>query len=233
MFLEHPAPSPRRLAVEFRWLGWLGFWLQSLLGFIPILLLVFALFFYQSPHRGTVDIGDFLAFACLVALLFTIYWCFRYTRVEIDLENPNFRPRRMDVMRMLWVGLLSNSAGMLCAVLIGMGKASTLLTTMLSLPPGAVTLTTPIQGGTLLNRGPVITVLDMVAMQAVVNTIIDLDIDWESWGELSIDSSQRSASNSAVVQSPVRDRQLWLLVNHRLLDQVRQQIIRTRSNRVG
>lgn len=171
MFLEHPAPSPRRLAVEFRWMGWLGFWLQSLLGFVPISLLIFALFLYQRPNRGTVGIGNVLAFACLIALLFTIYWCFRYTRVAIDLEDPNFRPRRMDVIRTLWVGLLSNAAGMLCAVLIGMGKAGTLLTTMLSLPPGAITLTTPVGGGTLLNRGPIVTVLDMVAMQAVINTI--------------------------------------------------------------
>ncbi len=171
MFLEHPAPSPRRLAIDFRWFGWLGFWLQSLLGFIPILLLIFALFLYQSPQRGVVGIGNFLAFGCLMALLFTIYWCFRYTRVAVDLEDPNFRPRRIEVIRTLWVGLLSNAAGMLCAVLIGMGKAGTLLTTLLALPPGAITLTTPTTGGTLLNRGPVVTVLDMVAMQAVLNTI--------------------------------------------------------------
>lgn len=171
MFLEHPAPSPRRLALDFRWCGWLGFWLQSLLGFIPILLLIFALFLYQNPQRGVIGIGNFLAFGCLVALLFTIYWCFRYTRVALDLEDPNFRPRRIEVIRTLWVGLLSNAAGMLCAVLIGMGRAGNLLTTMLSLPPGAITLTTPTAGGMLLNRGPIVTVLDMVALQAVLNTI--------------------------------------------------------------
>jgi Protein of unknown function (DUF3611) len=37
---EAVSSTPQQLARSFRWLGWVGFWLQALLGFIPLLVVV-------------------------------------------------------------------------------------------------------------------------------------------------------------------------------------------------
>lgn len=163
-----------QLASEFRRLGWLGFALQITLGIIPLFMLVFVLFFKTNitPRgRGLSLFGIIFCYGCLLALVFTIYWCYRYTRISKKLENNLLRPQRKEVIRCLWIGLIANIIGMGCAVLVGMSQIGSFLLKTLLLPPGSAAIYNPIPGATVINPGSIITPFDMIAMQAIINTI--------------------------------------------------------------
>jgi hypothetical protein len=163
--------GPEEMAIAFRRWGWAGFWGQLALAAVPVAILLFATL--VSPPRqglGNAWLGVFLGYAALLVLIFTIYWCFRYTRIARDLEDPDYRPSRARVTQELWIGLLANAGGMACAVMLAMWKVGTLLFRLLSVPQNA-TLLAPEQGGTVVTRGALIVPLDMISLQAMVNTI--------------------------------------------------------------
>jgi hypothetical protein len=165
-----PSSNVLQIAAAFRRLGWIGFWLQALLGFIPFVILIFVLFF--NPNGGGFDLKVILAYGCLLALVFTIYWCYRYTRLANKLENSKLRPSKEEVTRSLWIGLLANVGGMSCAVLVAIWLVGTLLFKMLSLPQGATTIA-PTRGseGTVISPGQIVVPNDLIAMQAMVITV--------------------------------------------------------------
>ncbi|MGC9525747.1 MAG: DUF3611 family protein, partial [Limnospira sp.] len=95
-----------QVANAFRRAGWIGFWLQVLFGVVPIFLLLFALFLSPAKNRlGQSFVAVILAYACLIALGFTMYWCFRYTQIGNQLDDPDRRPTKASVTRTLWIGL--------------------------------------------------------------------------------------------------------------------------------
>jgi hypothetical protein len=153
-----------RLAKTFRRWGWIGFWIQVILGLIPILVFTFALLFRNLPDSqatGNSLLFIILACACLLALLFALYWCFRYTRLSKKLIKTDKHPAQSEVIRCLWIGLLANVIGMTFAVVVTMGQVGTLLFKMLFLVP---TLN-------VYNPRSFIVPFDVIAMQAMVNTI--------------------------------------------------------------
>ncbi|MBP0001564.1 MAG: DUF3611 family protein [Cyanobacteria bacterium SID2] len=154
-----------QIAAAFRRAGWVGLWLQSIFAIIPVLILLFVLLFRGHLGQGN-PIGAILSYACLLVLLFTIYWSFRYTQVAKQLEDPERRPHKSAVFRCVWIGIAANTIGAVCALLVNLGQVGQMLFTVLSLPPGASTMTTPLQGSAVFNRGPAITALQIVGLQA-------------------------------------------------------------------
>ncbi len=172
-FLNPEAPSPtlQQIARSFRWLGWIGFWLQVLLGFIPILVVVTnVLFRPKQQHSDGLSFGLWLAIACLIILIFSIYWCFRYTQLARKLEIRDLRPTKFQVNRDLKLGLMANIGMMTIAVLIALSRVGELTFKMLSQPQGS-TVITPNQAATTVTRGAMITPSNMIAIQAMVNAI--------------------------------------------------------------
>lgn len=167
-----PPPSVRRIATEMRIIGWTGFWLQLFFGFIPVAFAVFFLFIPSNPNRlgGSGTLAFFFGYASLIALVFTIYWCFRYTRIGQKLTNPDLRPSRFEVTRTLSIGLLVNLAGLIFAVIVAMSQVNNLLVKLLSLPQGSSTIFSPNQGAAVMARVP-ITPLQMMGLQAVISAI--------------------------------------------------------------
>jgi len=167
-----PPPSVRRIATEMRIIGWTGFWLQLFFGFIPIAFVTFFLFIPRNPNRfgSSGGIAFFFGYATLIALVFTIYWCFRYTKVGRKLTNPDLRPSRFEVSRILSIGLLVNLVGMIFAVIVAMSQVTNLLAKLLSLPQGSSTVFTPTQGAAVMARVP-ITPLQMMGLQAAICAI--------------------------------------------------------------
>ncbi len=163
-----PPISPQRMASSLRRLGWIGFWLQVFLGFIPILVLIIKVI--SGKSRVNTSLGLFLAIICLLALLLAMYWCFHYVRLARKLENADLRPAKAAVVRSLWMGLTINIVGMVCAVLIAMKLIATLTFNMLKLPQGA-TVIAPGAGSNLINQSPLLTPSDMITTQAMINTI--------------------------------------------------------------
>lgn len=168
---EAPNPTPHEIASSFRWLGWIGFWLQALLGFIPIFVVIANMLFRPGIQRtGVTSFGFILAIACAVALLFSTYWTFRYTQMGNKLEIPDQRPAKNDVRRDLKIGLTTNLGIMTAAVIIALLRVGELTFKMLSVPQGS-TVIAPGQLGTTINPGALITPSNMIAIQAMVNGI--------------------------------------------------------------
>ena len=55
--------KPERLAKQFSWLGWIGFWAQLALIIVPILLLLYVLFIgsQETAQRKGIDLSDYLS----------------------------------------------------------------------------------------------------------------------------------------------------------------------------
>lgn len=162
------SPTPRQIARNCRRLGWVGFWLQVLLGVIPLLVvLVLVLSRLGQWAGGLFSLGLWLAVLCLGFLIFSTYWSFRYTQLAGRLEVPESRPSKSGVKRALRTGLLANLAVMTIAGLIALGYVSQLTLRMLTVPQGA-TVVTPNQAVT---QGALVSPSNMLAIQAMVHAI--------------------------------------------------------------
>ncbi len=168
---EAPSPTPRQIARSLRWLGWTGFWLQAFLGFIPILVVITNVLSKPQRQTGGTSFGLGLAIVCLVILFFSIYWCFRYTKLANRLETPDLRPAKADVTRDLKLGVLANLGIMSSAVVIALVRVGELTFKMLTLPQGATVIAPNQIGTTLASPGALITPSNMIAIQAMICTI--------------------------------------------------------------
>ena len=171
--LSQKPPSSRQIALSLNRLGWIGFWCQVILGLIPVILMTFQwVFSSKSRQLGSPDSGNILSFICILTLFFTIYWCFRYTRLAIKLEDYQQRPTKVGVIQAVWIGIIANLGVMLLAALIGMFTVGALLYVILSLPQGAATILQPTPGGTMVNQGLMIVPMDILGLLAVMNVIL-------------------------------------------------------------
>jgi hypothetical protein len=167
---EAPSPTTRQIAQSFRWLGWIGFCLQALFGFIPILVVVMVVLFTPAYQRLGLPFGVWLAIACLFILIFSIYWCFRYTLLASKLEVPDLRPGKSQVYHELTLGLLANLGLIAIAVTIALFRVGGLTFKMLTLPQGS-TVIAPNPTMTTVTQGALITPSNMIAIQAMINAI--------------------------------------------------------------
>ncbi|AFZ35216.1 hypothetical protein Sta7437_1653 [Stanieria cyanosphaera PCC 7437] len=165
------SPTPQQIASSLRRLGWIGFWLQALLGFIPLLVTITTILFRTRQQQLRVfSFGLWFAIACLAILIFSIYWCFRYTQLANKLESRELRPTKSKVFRDLKLGLVANLGIMTIAVLIALMRVGELTFKMLILPQGS-TVIVPNQTTTTMTQGALIAPSNMIAIQAMVNAI--------------------------------------------------------------
>ncbi|MEL4898236.1 DUF3611 family protein [Crocosphaera sp. Alani8] len=138
--LSRTPPTHFQIAANLRRLGWIGFWCQLILGSIPVILLTFQWIFSKEETMTGIGITNIFSFIDIMTLLFTIFWCFGYTRPAKKLENSEKYPKKAKVLRNVWIGITANLAVMFLAVLIGVITLGRLLYTILSLPQGATTI---------------------------------------------------------------------------------------------
>lgn len=167
---QYSSSSPlRAIAQTFRTIGWISFWTQIVVGVVAGGILLFASF-SQRPGSGSnpgTGFGLFLAISGLVALIVSIYLAFRYTRLgkQLDSPNPSNRPRKLETLQVVRLGIIVNLAGMLVTILGAQAIVGTLLTKALTLPQftGVVTQ---------LDPSKVIQPLDIFVVQANTNTLL-------------------------------------------------------------
>jgi hypothetical protein len=159
------------IGYAFHHLGWLGFWLQVVLAFIPVSVLLFALLVLKTSAQGIETIIEvILAYGCLLSLGFSIFWSFRYTKLGRSLAATT-RPLSLEkITKTLWLGVTVNLSCMVVTVLVAIGAIGTMLFRVLTLPPGAIPLFDQRQGLNL-NANQWIVPLDVVWLQALINTI--------------------------------------------------------------
>ncbi len=170
--LSRTPPTHLQIAANLRRLGWIGFWCQVILGSIPVILLTFQWIFSKEQTMAGIDITNIFSFIDIVTLLFTIFWCFGYTRLGKKLEKTEKSPKKAKVLRTIWIGIIANLGVMLLAVFIGIITLGGLLYTILSLPQGATTILQPVPGGTMVNPGLVIVPMDILGLLAIMNVIL-------------------------------------------------------------
>ncbi|MBW4467299.1 MAG: DUF3611 family protein [Pegethrix bostrychoides GSE-TBD4-15B] len=130
-------PALRRVVTAFRFGGWLSFWIQIVLAVVSAIVLLFAAGSFGASSTVPVQTipgvpqaqvpsgsfnpgtgaGLFLAVLGLLVLFVGAYWAYRYTRIARKLRNAADRPKRGDVLRILYIGLGINLVGMLLTIL--------------------------------------------------------------------------------------------------------------------
>jgi hypothetical protein len=138
------------LDAVFSRLGWIGFWLQVVLGAIPITLLINALIFGASTNAGTragLPLVEYLAIAGLLIMAFTTIWSFRYTRVAKQLADPLHRLPPSAVQKTVWVGVLGSALGLVFSMLIMLLEVTQLLFYFLRAPQAGVPVIQTSSGG--------------------------------------------------------------------------------------
>ncbi|GCL38837.1 hypothetical protein SR1949_39560 [Sphaerospermopsis reniformis] len=165
---ETPSSNIRAIAQMFRLAGWISFWIQLVLGVISGIIVILFAFFSQRPgspsnNPGT-SFGVFLAVCGLIVLGAGIYLAYRYTTIGKQLEssNPSNRPRKLESVQVLRLGLWVNLGGILVTLLGAQAIVGTLVARSIS--PQAVTTQ-------LFDPTRIISGLDMLVVQANINTV--------------------------------------------------------------
>jgi hypothetical protein len=158
----------RTIAQTFRLTGWISFWIQLVLGVVSgIIVLLFAIFSQRagspSNNPGT-GFGVFLAVCGLLILCGGIYIAFRYTRIGNQLmsSNPSNRPRKVETVQVLRLGLWINLVGTLVTLLGAQAIVGTLVARSIS--PQAITTQ-------FFDPTRIISGLDMLVVQSNTNTV--------------------------------------------------------------
>ncbi|MBD2448574.1 DUF3611 family protein [Nostoc sp. FACHB-152] len=140
------APSLQGIGNTIRLTGWVTFWIQLGLAVVSGITVLFAYTgrnFTDQPNAG-LGIGVFWAIAGIIALLFSVYWDFRYTRLGKRLGNPNhaLHPSKADTIAALRLGLIVSLVGILLTLLGTGSTLGVLVAKSISQPPG-VAITDP------------------------------------------------------------------------------------------
>ncbi|WP_414574814.1 DUF3611 family protein [Anabaena sp. CCY 9402-a] len=158
----------RTIAQTFRLTGWISFWIQLVLGVVSgIIVLLFAVFSQRagspSNNPGS-SFGVFLAVCGILILGGGLYLAYRYTRIGKQLlsSNPSNRPRKIETVQVLRLGLWVNLGGTLITLLGAQAIVGTLVARSIS--PQAITTQ-------FFDPTRIISGLDMLVVQANINTV--------------------------------------------------------------
>ncbi|WP_295391682.1 DUF3611 family protein [uncultured Thiodictyon sp.] len=157
------------LAKTFTRIGWTGFWLQLVLGSIPVLLMSYVFVFsgsFSGPRTG-LPIVEFLSTANLLVLLFTIVWFYRYTGLAKRIADPQTRPTESAVVGTVWTGLVASSLGLLFSMLVMLLDVGQLLFYFLSAPQAGIQAVQTTTGGS----ASWVSAVDLVSLMALILTL--------------------------------------------------------------
>lgn len=153
---EPPAlpPAVQRVIPAFRLGGWISFWVQVVLAVVASLIFLFAIIF-ESANSGNsasannpgTNTGILFAVAGIVALLVSIYWSFRYTRLALQLKTSqaSLRPTKADALKTLRLGVVINLVGMFLSLLAAESISGILLGKALQSQTAQFTVTQSLQ----------------------------------------------------------------------------------------
>lgn len=157
------------LAGSFTRLGWTGFWLQVVIGALPVLLMGYLVVFAQSPTgpRMGLPIVEYLTFADLLLLVFTTFWFYRYTRLGQRIKDPALRPTETQLTRAVWIGVVASSLAVLFTIVVMFVELGHLLFYFLSAPQAGV----PVIQATGMGPSSWVSAVDMISLLSLVLTL--------------------------------------------------------------
>lgn len=140
------SPTKQKISSIFRWLGWIVFWIELGLAIAAGLALLFSISgrnFADETNPG-IGVGIFWGIAGLLALCFSVFLAFRYTRIGKRLANPNqlIHPSKSDTMQLLRFAVIIGLVGIFLCLLGGGATLGVMVAKSVSQPPG-VAITDP------------------------------------------------------------------------------------------
>lgn len=169
-FREAVKPNKgKNLDRSFRRLGWIGFWIQVVVGAIPVALMIYFFTFARSatgPRNG-LPFVEYLAIANLVILAFTTFWSYRYTRIGRNLADPVRRPAASKVISAAWTGVTASTVGMVFSMVVMLIEAGNLLFYFLKSPQAGV----PIVQTSASGAASWVSAVDMVSLSVLILTL--------------------------------------------------------------
>jgi hypothetical protein len=137
-FREAVRPSKgASLAESFSRLGWIGFWAQIAIGFVPAILTIYAFAVSRNAGAGTrggFALVDFLTLVSLLVLAFTTIWFYRYTRLARRIADPQDRPALSVAQRAAWTSVAASTLGIVFSMLVMLFEVAQLLFYFLRAP---------------------------------------------------------------------------------------------------
>lgn len=193
------------LAKTFTRLGWTGFWLQVVLGSVPLFLTMFLFAFsgdVSGPRAGLPSVA-YLSFASTLLLLFTIVWFYRYTRLAKTLVDPATRPPSSAVVRTVWIGLAASGLGIVFSLLVMLMEVGQLLYHFLAAPQGGIPAIQTVGGSASW-----VSAVDLVSLMSL---ILDLSAElialllglWLLFRTTLSESNTPSAEPGAFIREPL------------------------------
>lgn len=110
-------PAIRRIATNFRLAGWMGLWIQAVIGVIATLMFTI---FLMGGGASAAKAGASLFLTPSLCLIFVkVFWCFRYVRFgrRLRTSNPDLRPKPKDAVRIVSIGLMISLVGTALAIM--------------------------------------------------------------------------------------------------------------------
>jgi hypothetical protein len=158
------------LANKFHRYGWLGVWVQLVLGILPLAMLCYVLLGKTFGPGVTLGIMDYLALVGLAILAFTTFWSYRYTRVARRIADPDpvNRPEWTAVTRMLRVGIWASAVGIVVSILLLLAEVLRLLFLFMKTPQAGV----PVLRTEAENRTNWVSAIDVVTLLAEICTLV-------------------------------------------------------------
>src|SRR5215469_10617719 len=147
--LREMLSSKDSLARAFLRLGWAGLWIGIVIGFIPVLLALYALIFGRTGvgTRGGSLLIECLTIAGLILMVFTAVWSYRYTRLGKQIADPARRPSEFEIWRVAWIGVAASAVGILFSMLVILFEVVQLLIYFLRAPQAGVPAVQTTGGG--------------------------------------------------------------------------------------
>jgi len=171
MFRERLKPSrSESLAKAFSRLGWIGFWVQVVVGAIPILLMIYAFMFGRGAGAGTrtgLPLIEYLTLASVAVLVFTTLWSYRYTRLAKRIADPLRRPSELVVQRTAWTGVAASTLGIVFSMLVMLAEVTHLLVYFLRAPQAGV----PVIQTAGSAPASWVSAIDIVSLMALILTV--------------------------------------------------------------
>ena len=137
-FQEAVKPSKRfSLAKSFLRVGWMGFWAQIAIGFVPAILTIYAIAISRNATvgtRGGFALVDVLTATGLLVLAFTTFWFYRYTRLGGRIADTQERPPLSVARQAAWTGVTASTLGIVFSMLVLLIEVAQLLIYFLRAP---------------------------------------------------------------------------------------------------
>jgi len=157
------------LAKTFSRLGWTGFWVQVVMGSFTVILMVYFFIFANSPTgpRAGLPLVEYMALVNIGVLIFTTFWFHRYTRLAVQIADPQLRPSHESLSKTVWLGLIATSIGLVFSILVIFIESAHLLFYFLATPQGGIpVIQTPVAGSISF-----ISAVDMLSLMSLILTL--------------------------------------------------------------